>query len=351
MDDGPGRPEDAPDDPSRDMSRGDRLSSPRPVRRVLVTGATGFVGGAVARALLAAGAEVLGLVRSPARARALEAAGAALAVGEMLDPATYTPLVDDVDAVVHAAQASTTGRFGRLTRAAVGRLQAADATMTAAFANACAARGARLVYTSGCFVYGDHGANWIDETTPYAPSPLGEGHAAEAAVLAGRRARGELDVVVLAPGFVYGPGGLFKQAFVDQLDAGRLRVVGRGDNHWSPVHVDDLAAAYVAALTRAPDDPADPAVYNVVDDAPLTLRALVDALTDAVGHRRVGTAPAPLMAALLGGPLVASLVSSFRIRNDRAKAALGWTPRYPAFADGLPHTLAALRGTGPSLDR
>ena len=327
------------------------MSSQQPQRgagvvadKVLVTGATGFVGGAVARALLAAGRDVLALVRSAARAQALATAGATLAEGDMVEPASYRHLVGQVDAVVHAAQASATGRFGRLTRPAVRQLQAADAVMTSTLADACAAQGTRFVYTSGCFVYGDHGAAWIDESTPLRPSPLGVGHAAEAAALTARRARGELDVVVVAPGFVYGPGGLFKQAFVDQLDARRLRVIGRGHNYWSPVHVDDLAAAYVAALDRAPTDPGHEAVYNVVDDEPLTLRALVDTLTDTVGQPRVGTAPAPLMSGLLGSPLVASLTSSFRIRNARARTELGWQPSHPTFAEGLPPTLAVLRG-------
>ena len=85
--------------------------------------------------------------------------------------------------------------------------------------------------------------------------------------------------MILSPGFVYGPGGMFKQSFVDTLDKGQLRVIGRGHNYWSSIHVDDLAAAFALALERAPSG----ATYNVVDDAPLTLRELVDNLTDALG--------------------------------------------------------------------
>jgi len=88
------------------------------------------------------------------------------------------------------------------------------------------------------------------------------------------------------------------------------------------------------------------AEYNVVDDAPLTLRALVDQLTDAAGHKRVGTIPAWLMKPLIGGPLVESLVTSFRVCNERIKSELGWAPRYPSFADGVPEVLRALQAPG-----
>lgn len=61
-------------------------------------------------------------------------------------------------------------------------------------------------------------------------------------------------MVIVAPGFVYGPGGMFRTAFVDQLARGRLRVIGHGRNYWSCVRVHDLAGAFV--LDRGRGDPA-----------------------------------------------------------------------------------------------
>jgi dihydroflavonol-4-reductase len=302
--------------------------------RVLLTGATGFVGGGVARALLAAGHEVVALVRSPERGRDLASAGAELAVGDMLDPSSYRPLVERVDAVVHTAQYAA---GGRLTAARHARLRGADHVMTEALAQECQARGKRLVYTSGCFNYGDRGAEPITEDTPFAPSPLGRGHAAEVLALRERHRAG-LDVVVLSPGFVYGPGGLFKASFWDQAVANRLRCIGAGDNHWSCVHRDDLAAAFVTALHDAPPG----AEYNVVDGHPITLRTLVDQVTDGMGRERVGTIPPFLMGLIIGRPVVDSLTTSFRIGNDRIREQLGWAPQHPTFADGLVPTLAAL---------
>ena len=81
--------------------------------RVLVTGATGFVGGGIVRALLADGHEVHGLVRRPGATSALQRDGVITHAGDMREPATYVPLVGQVDSVVQAAQLSTSGRVTR----------------------------------------------------------------------------------------------------------------------------------------------------------------------------------------------------------------------------------------------
>ena len=301
---------------------------------VLVTGATGFVGSAVVRALRSDQHEVTGLVRDPTRAAGIAATGAVLHQGDMLATATYVPLVADVDAVVHAAQLAVPGR---LTPRRSRQLFAADATMTAALADACVRHGRRLVYTGGCFDWGDHGDELIDERTPLTPSPMGVGHARQAVELQRRHEQDGLDVVRLSPGFVYGPGGLFASAFVDQARAGRLRCIGAGENWWSCVHVDDLAQAYLAAVTRARSGSA----YAVVDDEPIRLRELTDLTTDALGRPRTGSIPPVAMSLLLGRTLVASLTTSFRIDGRLLRDELGWTPARPAFRDAVADVVAS----------
>src|SRR5262252_5949590 len=233
--------------------------------RVLVTGATGFVGGGIVRALLADGHEVHGLVRDVAAAARLERDGVVLHAGDMREPASYVPVVGQMDSVVQAAQLSTSGR---VTRARAAEVFAAEHTMTTALASACLDQGRRLVYTGGCFDWGDHGEEWITEETPLSPSPMGEGHAREALLLQRMHAERGLDVVRLNPGFVYGPGGLLRSAFVDQARKRRLRCIGTGSNWWSCVHADDLGRAYVAALTGARPG----AYYAVADSCPIRLR-------------------------------------------------------------------------------
>ena len=147
-----------------------------------------------------------------------------------------------------------------------------------------------------------------------------------------------LRVIIVAPGFVYGPGGLFKQSFYDTLLKGQLRVFGAGKNYWSSIYVNDLAAVYALAI----ESEAYGETYNAVDNQPLLLREMVDLFTDAMGKKRVGTMAPWLLKLIIGGPLVDSLVTSFRISNEKVKRELGWQPQYSTFKDGLPDVLKVL---------
>src|SRR5262245_28180208 len=216
--------------------------------RVLVTGATGFVGAAVCRALAARGHGVLALVRDPAKGRWLEQLGAELAVGDMWRTETYANLPARADAVVHAAQDKAPGRW---TGRAVRRMHDSDALMTRTLADGCQKHGKVFVYTSGALCYAGAGSV-IDETAPPHPVRLAAGHAAMVAELRRRHREDGLRARVVTPGFVYGPGGLLA-SMVESLRRGRLRLLGDGVNHWSFVHVDDLGELFVRVLERGRD--------------------------------------------------------------------------------------------------
>ena len=304
--------------------------------KVFVTGATGFVGKAVVKALLQRNHEVVGLVRDVNKGKALEQLGVTLASGDMLQPSTYEGVVPTVDAVIHVAQYGIKGRF---TLKKFKQIEQADVLMTQTLAHACLAHDKKLIYTSGVFNYGDHGDEWITEETPLHPSPLGIAHTRVAQELLSLYQEQHLRVIIISPGFVYGPGGLFKQSFYDPLQKGQLRIFGKGENYWSIIHVEDLAAAYALAV----ESEAYGQTYNIVDDQPLLLRDLINTFTDAMGKKRVGSMPPWLLKLIIGGPLVDSLITSFRIKNEKAKRELGWQPQYPTFKDGLPEVLKALK--------
>lgn len=302
---------------------------------VFVTGATGFVGGAVVKELLTQGHRVIGLIRDPSKAASLIQQGMTPVVGEMTSPPTFLPVVPTVDAVIQTAQLSVQGRF---TNKSKDKVNQADQAMTLTLAKACIDHNKVLIYTSGCFNYGDHGTTWIDEQTPADPSPLGEGHAQVVTELMRLYKTEGLKLLVLSPGFVYGPGGLFKTSFYDTLRKGQLRVFGQGQNYWSPIQVDDLARAYQAALLHGRYGE----VYNIVDNTPIRLRQLIDTITSAQGLKSVGTIPPWLISLLIGGPLVKSLTSSFRVSNEKAKRELAWQPQYGSFEEGIRDTLLVL---------
>ncbi len=305
-----------------------------PGMTVMVTGATGFVGTAVTRALCAAGYKVIALVRSAERAAHLPSADTRLLVGDLLRPETYQESVREADAVVHAAQYRISGR---VTQSKLDALSEANDTATRTLAAACARYGRRFVYTSGCFGYGDRGEDWITEETSLRPSPLGVAHARQVERLRGLYLDG-LDAVTLHLGFVYGPGGNFASAFYEQARKNRLRCIGTGENYWSVVHVDDVAQAYVVALERAPAG----AEYNVVDDSPLRLRSFVDSVTDVMGRRRVGKVPVGVAGFAIGRPAAETLATSYRVSNAKIRQDLEWSPMFPTVDSGLPWVIEEL---------
>lgn len=139
--------------------------------------------------------------------------------------------------------------------------------------------------------------------------------------------------------FFYGPGTSFGPepgaAQVEAVRKRKLPVIGDGGGVWSFTHVDDAAAAAVAAL-----DHGRPGLYNVVDDEPAAVREWLPALAAAVG------APAPRrvprwLGALAGGPVAVAMMCEIRgASNAKAKRELGWEPAWPSWRQGFPVELS-----------
>jgi len=311
--------------------------------RVLVTGGNGFVGSAVVRALARHGHDVLALVRGKAKGRQLTRYGAQLAIGDMWRPETYIPSVRQVDAVVHAAHEQPAGRW---TSRKIESMHRGDALMTHALACACSFQHKRLIYSSGALTHAGYHGDWVDESAPARPCRLAAGHAARVAELAHLHAEHGLQAISISPGFIYGAGGMLKLT-VDLLGRRRYRVIGRGDNYWSLVHVDDVAEAYVLALVQGQGGQN----YFLSDDQPLARREVIDHLCQGLHLPQVGHVPGWLIGLVLGYPLVEALSASFRVDSTKARTQLGWTPRYATFAEGLPAVVAQLSRQRPGLSQ
>lgn len=210
--------------------------------RVFVTGATGFVGAAAARALRERGHAVVGLARCAASAEALVAAGVDPVPGALGDADALRSGVARADAVVHAA-------FPRHYLDDLDGAIAAERAATAALLAALDGTGKPFVYTSGLGVVGDTGDRTVDEDTPIEPPPH----------MAWRREL-ELDVlasghgVVLRPPLVHGHGqGHVLEIMVrTALERGAAAYPAPGTNPWPNVHVDDLGRAFALAAEDAP---------------------------------------------------------------------------------------------------
>ena len=295
--------------------------------KVLVTGASGFLGGVVCEQLSEREHDVAALVRRPG-SEPPKTRGVAgdLGDGESLKRALAG---ERPDAVVHLAAEIASQRNEQ-------RVHEVNVEGTRRLLDACAASdGPRFVFAS-TVVTGEAGGEVLDEAsvlpveTPYGRSKQeGERLVSESG----------LDGVVIRPSHVYGPGGWYEEEFVKRLrQPGRFAVIGRGDNWWDVVRVEDVASAFVAATERAPAG----SLYHVADDAPIRFYDFVALTASALGVGAPRRIPAVLARLAAGRHAVTAVVRSARSSNARIKRELGWEPRYPTAREGVPDAVSKL---------
>ncbi len=299
--------------------------------RVLVTGASGFVGHVACRELQERGHDVRALVRRPGS----QPAGAVAVAGDLTDAATVSRAVSETapEGVVHLAAEIASQRDAR-------RVREVNVEGTRRLFDACRAAGAPKVVFASTVVTGEAGGALLTEDEPLpVQTPYGRSKQEGEALL---RASG-LPGVVLRPGHVYGPGGWYAHEMVARLrQPGRFAVIGRGDNLWDVVHVDDVARALVDALERAPAGE----TYHVADDEPIAYYDFMALSARALGVGPPRRIPAWLARLAAGSNAVAAVVRSARTSNAKLKRELGWAPRYPSAREGVPAAVAALPTVG-----
>jgi NAD+-dependent farnesol dehydrogenase len=325
--------------------------------KVLLTGATGFLGQNVARQLAARGHALRVLARETSDLRTLPA-GVEVARGDVTLAESVREAARGCDAVLHMAAlvkswAPDRARF--------------DAVNVGGFRNALAAAqgaGARLLYTSSFMAVGPAGPEPADESqvhpglrycNDYERTKAAADRAARDAAAAGA------DVVMLYPGVVYGPGELTDGNLVVQMIADHLRgrlpgIIGPGDRLWSYSFVEDVALGHALALEKGR---AGERYFLCGDNA--TLRDLFAAVQQVTKKAPPGIhIPYPVASALggllwtwadlTGHPpmLTPGVVDVFKqhwaYTSQKAERELGYhiTP----LADGIRRTVAWLQDEG-----
>jgi nucleoside-diphosphate-sugar epimerase len=278
--------------------------------RVFLTGATGYIGSAVAERLRAAGHELTGLARSDAAAARLTAAGIRSVRGDFSDPASVGAAARAADGVISMATTYDA---------------AIDGPAIDAILDALAGSDKPFIYTSGIWSHGDTGGAVVDETTPPRPAALvAWRQAVEDRVREGAR-RG-IRSIVIRPAIVYGRGGGIPASFVESArKEGAARYVGTGENRWPFVHVDDLADLYLLALERAP---AGSLLLGVAGPAHAVRDVAAAASRGAGAGGRTMAWPLEEARQKLGA-YADALVLDQQASGRRAQELLGWRPHRP----------------------
>ena len=273
----------------------------------------GYSGSEIARQARAAGWHVAGTVRGGDKAQQLAAEG------------IETHLFDGAAPLPESAFGATTHVVCTIAPGSTG-----DPVL-----RVCAPllRQARwLGYLSTTGVYGDHAGGWVDETTPTNP---GQPRSVER--LAAERGWQAIGATLFRLPGIYGPG----RSAIDQVKAGTARRIDKPGQVFSRIHVEDIAAAVLAALARPTARPAPGAVYNVADDLPAPTAEVI-----AYACELLAVPVPPLVPWAEISPTMSAMARSFyaenrRVRNDRIKRELGVTLRYPTYREGLQAIIGA----------
>ena len=276
--------------------------------KIVLTGATGLIGSAVLDALVAGGHQVTAVVRSQQSSLRVSDAGATGVIGDLFDAQWLASELRGHDGLIHTA-AGSDERDADLN----------DAVIAAAL-DAFAGTDKPFVHTGGIWTYGS-GTAITEATEPNPPTITAWRPAGEQRIL-----DSDVKASVIQPAIVYGRGaGIPAMLAGGAAEDGTLPLIGSGDQHWTTVHVDDLADLYVRALTQAPGGKA----YIAASGDNPTVRELGEAVTDIVVPESDEATVARL------GAFGEALLLDQQATGSRARTELGWTPTRPTLLELL----------------
>lgn len=284
--------------------------------KIFITGATGYIGGSVSAALMAAGHQVSGLARSDEATVALAKLGIRPVRGTLDDSEVLARAALDADVTVNAANAG-------------------HRTAAAAMLKALANTGKSFLHTDGSSIVGTRSRGELvekvfDEDTPFTPTPQ-------------RAARVEIDKMVLnaagngirsiviAPSLIYGLGhGINSQSIqVPWLikaakKFGVAKYIGPGENRWANVHIDDVMGLYVLAIEKAPAG-----AFYYAENGENSMREICEAISRMLGQggRTESMTVQEAESEWGDGPANDTMGSNSRVRAKRARAELDWKPK------------------------
>jgi nucleoside-diphosphate-sugar epimerase len=296
---------------------------------IFVAGGSGTIGVPLVRALVAAGHRVTALTRSTAGAERLSASGAAVTIADALDR----------DALMSAVRASqpthVIHQLTALPKAGPRRRSDVDATNRLRIDGTRNLLDAAIDVHARRFIVGSFAV--LSPRHANASLPEDDARAAvrsmESQVLEAT-ARGAIEGVILRYGMFYGEDVPSTVAMVDMVRKRRLPVVRNDGGQLPIIHIDDAVSATVHALDRAPAG----AVYEIVDDHAVSLAEIAGTIAEYTGSAKPLRVPAWLLR--LAAPYMARMTSvRMPLSNAKAKADLGWRPKYSMMRDGLAHML------------
>jgi len=283
--------------------------------KVALTGTTGFIGSHVLTELRARGHDVIALVRNDADADTVAATGARPAVVDLYDRPAVVGLLSDTEGAIHTASP------GDATSANL------DSAVVDAAIHAFAGTGNPYIQISGLWIYGNNLS--VSEESPLDPPAfVAWKEPIERRVLSEREMRG----VVIVSSTAYGDGGGGLPGILlgsPRDDKGNLVMLGTGQQHWSDVHVADLADFFARVL----EDDSACGRFVLGNGARATVAQLTEAAAVAVGAPGAVPGSDDEARARVGDAFAEVLLLDQGTVAAKARAELGWQPTHPSLVE------------------
>jgi nucleoside-diphosphate-sugar epimerase len=282
--------------------------------KVFITGATGFIGGSVAEALIAKGLEVSGLARGKEKANHLENRKIKPILGELSDGEILAEAALNADVVINTADSDHRGAVEFILKA----IRGANKT---------------FIHTSGSSIVAD-AAGGEPSDKIYEDAVAFQPHKEKAARVAIDKsvkdaARDGVRSIVICPTMIYGRGRGFNPRSVQvpmlirqAKNDGAARYIGRGLNSWSNVHIDDLVDLYLLALEKAVAGS-----FFFAENGAAQLKAIVEEIGRQLNLPAKTWTESEAIGAFGREAAVFALGSNSRVRARNAREHLGWSPR------------------------
>jgi len=289
--------------------------------KIFITGATGYIGFAVASALAAKGHQVFGLARSDEKAKKLAAVEVTPVIGNMENPASYLETARSCQILIHCA-AEWTEQYHKLDRLTV------ETFIKAATASSSQHT---IIYTSGVWLYGNTQNEMVDESNKLNPPALVKPRI-ETENLVLNTQQNNVSTVIMRPGCVYGGnGGLTSAWFNSAMTIGEAEIVGDGKFRWSMVHIQDLADAYV----RVAESAFAKQIFNVTDRSRFTVLECAEAASRVAGQNGKVRSIQLSQAEKTLGAVAQCLTLNQHVDSSKIARLLGWQPKHGGFVDGV----------------
>jgi nucleoside-diphosphate-sugar epimerase len=294
--------------------------------KILVTGASGFIGSRLAAKLAQKGNTVIALthdnkIQDPA----------VKTISADLTSDSFTAPDEKFDVVFHLAAATPMEKNKKLVRKI-------NYDGTVNLFNQIKDRTKFLVYVSGLGVFGDPGNKIVDENTSLKPNTDYAKIRLETQKFLETKCKdNSIHFTVAYLGEVYGDGGWFTSQIIDRLKKGSFRMPKAGEYYRCFVNVEDVVNALIAIAEKNAFDES----FIITDSNPVLFKDFINFTCDKLGVRHPGSIPTFLANTILGGDFVKLLTTSIKTSNKKISKL--YSLQYPSYKEGIESVISKLK--------